>query len=458
LYFFIFCAYGCLSAFIYMRLPFLIFINHSQRTNFHDAMGETIKNDIYIGLTHDDASLYTMTHTHTTYAYTYAGKQEIMAIPGLSKYTGMNLEGMRRFALGNPGRVNEQDDGGWTLLNAATRRPGSLSLVPWLVDEMGADVEGRDKYGQTSIYEATIHQVLSFYLERGADPTVQDNDGETALMHHSRGLRANLVARLLQDNRVLATIDVQMTDTGKGGRSAIGRSALHLACCSYGRGDGHDSKGRITELLLLNHANPLLRDSQGQTALDLLRQTGKNNPVSIARVERAMESQRIYSLAKARHVNDANHAIGKVKAKALKEARTRAETMSKLLAETPPYLKERVQGGQVALPRVVQPEGKSSEGEEQMVAVMKYVLRDESEYPEVGGMHEDVFVELLEMMAPKWDAIRGGGADVAAAAAAADAAAVAAAAAAAAAAASAAARARLPARLKGVKRKYVGHW
>ena len=35
-----------------------------------------------------------------------------------------------------------------------------------------------------------------------------------------------------------------------------------------------------------------------------------------------------------------------------------------------------------------------------MVAAMKYVLRDEGEYPEVGGMHDDVFVELLEMMAP----------------------------------------------------------
>lgn len=36
-----------------------------------------------------------------------------------------------------------------------------------------------------------------------------------------------------------------------------------------------------------------------------------------------------------------------------------------------------------------------------MVAAMKYVLRDQAEYGAMGGMPEDVFVELLEMIAPK---------------------------------------------------------
>jgi hypothetical protein len=123
--------------------------------------------------------------------------------------------------------------------------------------------------------------------------------------------------------------------------------------------------------------------------------------------------------------------------------------MSKLLAKTPPYLKERVQGGQVELPRVqlLQPEGNASEGEKQMAAVMKYVLRDEGEYPETGGKHEDVFVELLEMMAPEWDAIRGGATTAADAAAAATAAA---------ASAAAAARIRTNRKKSKGKRKYHG--
>jgi hypothetical protein len=109
-------------------------------------------------------------------------------------------------------------------------------------------------------------------------------------------------------------------------------------------------------------------------------------------------------------MNDANHAIGKAKAAADKEGRTRGEKMRKMLAKTRPYLKERVQGGQVDLPRVElrQPSDAEDEGKKKMVAVMKYVLRDQAEYGEMGGMSADVFVELLEMMAPKWDEIRGG--------------------------------------------------
>jgi hypothetical protein len=138
-----------------------------------------------------------------------------------------------------------------------------------------------------------------------------------------------------------------------------------------------------------------------------------NGRATIALLERAMaEPQRTFSLSKARHMIDANHAISKTKAAADKEGRTPGEKMSKILAKTPLYLKERVQGGQVDLPRVelVQPSD-GNEEEKKMVAVMKYVLRDQAEYGEMGGMSADVFVELLEMMAPKWDAIRGGDGD-----------------------------------------------
>ena len=41
-------------------------------------------------------------------------------------------------------------------------------------------------------------------------------------------------------------------------------------------------------------------------------------------------------------------------------------------------------------------------------ATLQYVLRDE-ELGENGGMKADVFVELMEMMTPRWDPIRHGG-------------------------------------------------
>jgi hypothetical protein len=121
------------------------------------------------------------------------------------------------------------------------------------------------------------------------------------------------------------------------------------------------------------------------------------------------EPQRIYALSKVQHISDAKHVISKAKTTADEKGCTGDEKIGKVLANTPPYLKERVQGGQVELPRdeLRQP---FNEGEKRMMAVMKYVLQDEGEYPEDGGMLAEVFVELLEMMAPKWDPIRGGAA------------------------------------------------
>lgn len=195
--------------------------------------------------------------------------------------------------------------------------------------------------------------------------------------------------RLLQDHRVVAGIDVQSIST----RS----SALHFAC--WNAGSAND-RARLIDLLLLHGANPFLRDAQGRTLLDYLRQHHPKHHISIALLERAMaEPQRIYALAKARHMSDAKHAIGKAKAAADKEARTRGEKMRKMLDKTPPYLKERVQGGQVEVPRVelrqIQDNANENdeEGEKQMMAVMKYVLRDQAEYGEMGGMSADVFVD-----------------------------------------------------------------
>lgn len=51
----------------------------------------------------------------------------------------------------------------------------------------------------------------------------------------------------------------------------------------------------------------------------------------------------------------------------------------------------------------------NEEKKKQLLAVMKYVLRDEGEYGDAGGMVGDVFVELLDMVVPKWDKSRGGG-------------------------------------------------
>jgi hypothetical protein len=271
-----------------------------------------------------------------------------MAAAGV-RFRELSEEEMRQWTEEHPGPVNEQDSVGHTLLTAAVAENRSLNFITWLVNEKCVHIDARDQWGKTATFYAKSVDVLSFLLERGADPMLQASYGWTVLMWHSLTLRANCVARLLQDHRVDAFIDegivVQRVGDWMGGCSA-----LHVACIHPG---SDDQRARVVELLLFHGANPLLRDTRGCTALDALRQYRSHDIASRSLLERAIaEPQRTFSLSKARYLSDANHAIGKAKATVDKEGRTRGEKMRKMLAKTPPYLKERVQGGQVEVPRV----------------------------------------------------------------------------------------------------------
>jgi ankyrin repeat protein len=82
---------------------------------------------------------------------------------------------MRRWAEEHPGSVYEQDRVGHTLLIAAAYRNMSMDFITWLVDEKGADIDSRGIRGRTALFYANSIDVLSFLLDRGANPTLQDN-------------------------------------------------------------------------------------------------------------------------------------------------------------------------------------------------------------------------------------------------------------------------------------------
>ena len=88
----------------------------------------------------------------------------------------------------------------------------AMDLVTWLVDEKGADINASTHDGYTALFLAKSVQMLSFFLQRGVDPLLHNPDGRTPLMYHSNRYRTDFVARLLQDERVVATIDLQATD------------------------------------------------------------------------------------------------------------------------------------------------------------------------------------------------------------------------------------------------------
>lgn len=328
----------------------------------------------------------------------------------------MSDEEMRTWVENNPDKINDRNGEGWPLLYIATWYHRGPGLIAWLIDTVGCDVNSRADCGATPLHHAASADVVSLLLDRRADPTLRDSCNMTPLMQQALYGEDEVasVARLLQDDRVVASINAQHKEaTCDDGACWGGNTALHFVC--YTRKYLLDPD--LFKVLISHGANPFIRNQYGLRPLDMLEGISypeKNIDIAISLLERAMaELPLTFSLAKARLMNDANHAIAKVKEDADKKSRTRGQKMRLVLAKTPIYLKERVEEGNL-LPSVEitgpnqqqQQQQQKNEQEEKQVAVLQYVLRDASLYAEAGGMSEDVFVDFMDMLAPEWDPLR----------------------------------------------------
>lgn len=188
---------------------------------------------------HSPHSIYlthTPTHTHTRTSHSSLAKSRPraqgdgtvdMAAAVRCRFKGTELG---QWVEANPGRVDERDKSGVTPLHAAIGHLNNLSMALWLL-ERGADVNGRSFRGWTPVHRARSLNILIALLERGADPTVLDDNQCSPLMHHAQTGRANYVIRLLQDPRVRATIDM---------RDCNGSTSLAPSCLlQNGRKDNH---------------------------------------------------------------------------------------------------------------------------------------------------------------------------------------------------------------------------
>ena len=71
-----------------------------------------------------------------------------------------------------------------------------------LLLEKGADVNAKDKYGETALISASLcgfTGTVRLLLDKGADVNAKTNDGHTALMYASSNMHADVV-RLLKDH------------------------------------------------------------------------------------------------------------------------------------------------------------------------------------------------------------------------------------------------------------------
>lgn len=161
---------------------------------------------------------------------------------------------IRRWVEANPGRVNDLvygigGDSRPPLYEAVTL---NLPLVLWLLDEKGADVNAKCCFGQTALHWTDRVSILNTLMEHGADPTLLDLYGKSALTNNVRSCCSAVVACLLSYPRARETVDLQDCD---------GETCLHLASGIY---RGNDTATSITHDLLEAGANPVITNKHGE--------------------------------------------------------------------------------------------------------------------------------------------------------------------------------------------------
>ena len=65
----------------------------------------------------------------------------------------------------NPGRVNDRDMDGYTPLTAAVAYKKGMSLIMWLLDEKGVDVNATTLYGSSALHYANSLDILTALLD-----------------------------------------------------------------------------------------------------------------------------------------------------------------------------------------------------------------------------------------------------------------------------------------------------
>ena len=249
----------------------------------------------------------------------------------------------------------------------------------WLLDEKGADVNAATWNGYIPIHWACSLAILNALLDRGADPTLTNDNGTSPLMWQASEGDIGIMAHLLQDPRVRATVNLQNGD---------GDTALHWACESK----DETSATFIVHLLLQAGCDPTLTDNYGMTPLVYLQQEYPSYHAAIALLEHAPDAEKASLLVKVR----------------------RLAAVSRN-AEAPSYLHGCVARGQpllwVQLPRAMPPR-KSTSGQNKRLKEdcklrnLVAVLLGMEGGPKGEGMPRDVFWVVLDLLMPTWDPLR----------------------------------------------------
>lgn len=297
-----------------------------------------------------------------------------MAVEGLLNFQSITETEMRQWVEANPGGINDKDSKGNTPLFVAAVHHASVQLVLWLVKEKGAGVNVQNNYqGVRALHKVKSLDVLNTLLALGADPRLSCNRREQPLTRHIEEVNDDIVARLLEDPRVRATMDDLTRGCG---------TILHFAC-----------RKRLTSNstfyhLLQTGANPYMTTYLGDTPLVILRRRFPvRHAAAIALIEKALAEAGKTSLL--------------VKARSLVLVTTST-------AAVPSYLQGRVARNE-PLPRVMLPPvtggNKRAKNRRKFRSMLAFLL-DMRGGPNGQGMIEDLFGEVLDFFSPSRDPLR----------------------------------------------------
>ncbi|TFJ85332.1 hypothetical protein NSK_003380 [Nannochloropsis salina CCMP1776] len=332
---------------------------------------------------------------------------------------------------------------------------GHDDVAAWLLAR-GASVDLVDSGGRSALFYASkigYLDLVSVLLKHNPDVRKQSTeDVVKALIDHACSLpplssKSNACFSSSHSSFASTTV----TTTSRAAASSLSSSSVQSpAIKEYldlvtrrGNSAVHCASRfpQILKILLQKGANPTLVNREGHTALEIA--MAKNVPASVRVLKKYLqekESRRARCLYKARAICDASHALRHTYV----TSKTRAEKRRKCLSVTPGYLEERVaqeaplplllvgsrgedkksereNGRGRGLSQVVRANRKRSferqeEGEEPVKALHAQTARCPSvQDPRTqvreavfwhavgGGLKRELFVELMDMMLPKWD-------------------------------------------------------
>jgi ankyrin repeat protein len=168
---------------------------------------------------------------------------------------GTNLEINTRHLIGKGADPDIADKKGYTPLHYAAFNAKEIEIetISLILENQHVDINHINKGGETDLHyaiKASNAEMARCLLEKGADPTIRNTEGNNSFQLAALFLTDTHVLGLMLGNEKKIEIDE---------RDKQGRTALHLAIAT--------SNVTAARFLLSNGANPNVADEDGLTAL-----------------------------------------------------------------------------------------------------------------------------------------------------------------------------------------------